>query len=188
MEPISDIRMFNRLFSDYKMRFIHFARTYVKDTSIAEDFTTEAFMSYWENRNKLRPGSNPPAYIMTIIKNKCINHLEHIRLKKKVLNHMNAHSTWELNTRIMTLKACNPDVLLSEEIQQIINKTLSTLPRKTSEIFRLSRYGNKSNKEIADMMGLTVKGVQFHMSKALSELKISLKDYLPAIIIYLFFS
>lgn len=188
MQYASDIQSFNRLFTDYRTRFIRFAQTYVKDISIAEDFTTEAFISYWENKDKLRPGSNPPAYIMTAIKNKCLNYLEHIQLKEKVLSQMSAHSAWELSTRIMTLKACDPNRLFSEEIQQIINDTLATLPPKTAEIFRLSRYENKSNKEIADLMGMTVKGVQFHISKALKELRISLKDYLPAIIIYLFFS
>lgn len=188
MQYASDIQLFNRLFADYRTRFIRFAQTYVKDISIAEDFTTEAFMSYWENKDKLRLDSNPPAYIMTSIKNKCLNYLEHIQLKQKVLTQMSAHSAWELNTRIVTLKACDPNRLFSEEIQQIITETLATLPPKTAEIFRLSRYENKSNKEIADMMDMTVKGVQFHISKALKELRISLKDYLPAIIIYLFFS
>lgn len=185
MEYVSDIQLFNQLFSDYRTRFIRFAQTYVKDISIAEDFTTEAFMSYWENKDKLRQDSNPPAYIMTTIKNKCLNYLEHIQLKEKVLTQMSTHSMWELNTRIMTLKACDPHKLFSEEIQQIIKETLATLPPKTAEIFKLSRYENKSNKEIAEIMNMTVKGVQFHISKALKELRISLKDYLPAIITYL---
>ena len=46
----------------------------------------------------------------------------------------------------------------------------------------MSRYENKSIKEIADALNISVKGVDYHISKALKALRVSLKDYL-----YLFF-
>lgn len=33
--------------------------------------------------------------------------------------------------------------------------------------------------EIAQALGLSLKGVEYHMSKALKELRVALKDYLP---------
>jgi RNA polymerase sigma-70 factor (ECF subfamily) len=43
----------------------------------------------------------------------------------------------------------------------------------------MSRFGNQSNKEIAEALGLTVKSIEYHITKALKALRISLKDYLP---------
>ena len=50
----------------------------------------------------------------------------------------------------------------------------------------MSRIESMSHKEIAAKLDITTKGVEFHISKALKELRISLKDYLP-VFLYLFF-
>lgn len=179
----TDLHTFNKLFNEYRSGFIRFANMYVRDIDVAEDFTSEAFISYWENREKLSVDSNLPAYLLTIIKNKCLNHLQHIKLKDKVLNNMSEIAAWELNTRIITLEACDPDRLFSEEIQKIIDRTLGYLPDRTREIFILSRYKHKTNKEIAELLNITNKGVEFHISKALKEMRKNLKDYFPLFIL-----
>lgn len=86
MEYSADLKAFNQLFADYQGRFIRFANIYVRDIAVAEDFTIEALMQYWENRNTLKADSNVPAYILTIIKNKCINYLQHIQVRKMPAN------------------------------------------------------------------------------------------------------
>ena len=111
MEYSADLKAFNQLFADYQGRFIRFANIYVRDIAVAEDFTIEALMQYWENRNTLKADSNVPAYILTIIKNKCINYLQHIQVREDASEHLKNHAEWELNTRISTLEACNPEEL-----------------------------------------------------------------------------
>ena len=73
MKGGSEIYSFNQLFTDYKGRFVHFANTYVGDSMVAEDIAIESLMYYWENRGKLASDSNVPAYILTVIKHKCLN-------------------------------------------------------------------------------------------------------------------
>ena len=149
MEYSTDLKAFNQLFADYQGRFIRFANMYVRDMAVAEDFTIEALMQYWENRNTLKADSNVPAYILTIIKNKCINYLQHIQ------------------------------ELFTAEAQEIVNKKLATLPEQTRRIFIMSRYENKPYKEIAETLGMTTKGVEYHITQALKKLHINLKDYIP---------
>lgn len=43
----------------------------------------------------------------------------------------------------------------------------------------MSRFGGHSVKEIAEATGLSVKGVEYHITKALKALRVALKDYLP---------
>jgi DNA-directed RNA polymerase specialized sigma24 family protein len=81
MDSASDIRNFNNLFNEYYSRFVRFAMGYLKDRPVAEDFVSEAFTLYWENRENLLPNTNAPAYILTIVKNKCINHLHHEQIR-----------------------------------------------------------------------------------------------------------
>lgn len=182
----TDIKAFNQLFIDYQGRFIRFANTYVRDTTIAEDFVMEAFMYYWENRKTLASDSNIPAYILTIIKHKCLSYLQHTRIKEEVEEKLQAHEEWKLTSMISSLKACEPFELFNSDAERIINETLSSLPEQTRKVFIMSRYENKSHKEIAEELKITTKGVEFHISKSLTVLRINLKDYLP-IFLYFFY-
>ncbi|NDV96880.1 RNA polymerase sigma-70 factor [Dysgonomonas sp. 521] len=171
---------FNSFYTKYYNRFVRFANSYVRNMDAAEDFTTEAFMVYWGNKDSLAPDSNIEAYILTVIKNKCLNYLKQEERRKVIVTDISDYAQWELDLRISTLEACDPDEVFSEEIQRIVNETLAKLPKQTLDIFVQSRYKEKPHKEIAEMFNITTKGVEYHISKALSVLRLNLKDYLPA--------
>ena len=78
----------------------------------------------------------------------------------------------ELSIRISTLESCDPNEIFSDEVESIIRETLKLIPEQTQRIFLLSRFENKSNKEIAELMGISVKGVEYHISKALKALRV----------------
>lgn len=174
--PASIVR-FNKLFNQYYSRFVRYALGYVKENAVAEDFVSEAFTAYWEHIEILPEETNPPAYILTIVRNKCLNHLQHIQVKQRAEKAISEHMVWLLKNQISTLEACDPKLIFSKEIQKIIDKTLSTLPQKTRKIFLLSRYKGLSHKDIAEKMQLSTKSVEFHISKTLSKLRLSLKDF-----------
>ncbi|MDH6306456.1 RNA polymerase sigma-70 factor (ECF subfamily) [Parabacteroides sp. PH5-13] len=182
---MTDLNAFNQLFTDYQGRFIRFANTYVRDLAVAEDFTMEALMYYWENRHSIKQDSNIPAYILTTIKHKCLNYLQHLQIREQAAGTIKDHAAWELQTRISTLEACDPDELFSAEAMEIVRNTLKAMSERTREIFVMSRYQNKTYKEIASRLHITEKGVEFHISKALKLLRHHLKDYLP-VFVYLF--
>ncbi|WP_373721207.1 RNA polymerase sigma-70 factor [Bacteroides heparinolyticus] len=175
----NDIISFNHLYEEFQKRFVRFANTYLRDLTAAEDITIEAIMVYWENRHSLSKDSNVPAYILTIIKNKCLNYLRHQQIQDEYSDKIKDYYEWELNTRIATLQACEPYELFISEIQKLVEQTLAEMPERTRTIFMLNRYENKSYKEIALLMNITPKGVDFHISKALKMLQTNLKDYFP---------
>ncbi|MPN35427.1 hypothetical protein SDC9_182925 [bioreactor metagenome] len=57
--------------------------------------------------------------------------------------------------------------------------TLAELSPQTRKIFVLSRYENYSNKEIAAELNISVKSIEYHITKALNLFRKNLKDYLP---------
>lgn len=185
MDTTTELRAFNQLFSDHQSRFIRFANSYIRDTAIAEDFTIEALMYYWENRHQLQSETNVPAYILTIIKHKCLNHLQHIQTVQDVSEKILSNAQWELSTRIATLQVCEPYEIFTAEMQAIVDQTLESLPSQTRKIFIMSRYQNKSHKEIAELLNISTKGVEFHVSKTIKALRISLKDYMPVLLFFL---
>ncbi|MEG0993733.1 MAG: RNA polymerase sigma-70 factor [Bacteroidales bacterium] len=167
------------LFSYYKPRFIRFAEKYLGDNLLAEDFVMDAIIAYWEKKNILSEDLNVPAYILTIVKNKCLNYLRHQKTHIEVTSEMEAAIEWRLSMSIATLEACNPTELYADDIHSIYKQTLNQLPDKTRTVFVKSRMHRKSNSEIAEELSLSIKGVEFHITKALKKLRIALKDYTP---------
>ena len=185
MNSFTDIQSFNQLFNEYYERFIRFAQGYVKERETAEDFVSEAFTQFWENRENLLSDTKPQAYILTIIKNKCLNHLQHTQVRQHAEKILSDHESWRLSLSINTLHACDPEFLFSEEMERIIVKTLQSLPKKTRQIFVLNRFEGLSYHEIAEKMNLSNKTIEYHISRALRELRISLK-YLYILTPFLF--
>lgn len=149
MENISDIKEFNKLFSNYQGIFIRFANTYIQDEETAEDIVIDSLVYYWENRNSLPSNSNIPAYIMEVVKHKSLNYLRNQRIREEIEQNLWDHMDRVRKLKITTLEACDPEELFSAEAQRLIDETLESLPEKTRTIFIMSRYENKTHKEIA---------------------------------------
>lgn len=183
MECYSDIESFNELYTKYKECFTRFAKTYVHDRDQAEDIVVESLMYYWENRASLNTGNNIPSYVLTVIKHKCMNFLQRARTRQEIEDYLVQTEEWELNIKIATLEACNPEQLFSDEVQHLIDETLDSLPELTRDIFISSRYNNMNHKEIAETFGLSTKSVEYHITKTLKLLRVTLKDYFPLLLI-----
>ena len=68
-----DITSFNQLYKEFQRRFVRFANTYVREITTAEDITIEAMMYYWENKKRLPSDIKILAYVLTVLKHKCID-------------------------------------------------------------------------------------------------------------------
>ena len=177
LEDLSDI------FRNRKEQYIAYAYSYIRDHTVSEDLFMEAVILLWKNRACFRPDSNIDALLLTILKNKCLDHLRHEHNRINVAGKVKDLYQRELELRINTLEHTDPDKIFSEDIQQIVEDTLRTLPDQSRQIFEMSRYQHLSNKEIAEALGMSVKTVEFHISKCLKVLRINLKDYLYILVL-----
>lgn len=174
---------FNRFYTHYYSRFLRFARSYMPTDEAAEDVVNDAFMYYWENRDDIAH-ENLPAYLLSVVKHKCLNQLKRQAMEAKAMSGLQSMEEWELQLRISTLEACNPEKLLSDEIQQLVSHALGALPPQTREVLRRSRFRGQSNREIASELGISVKAVEYHITKGLKALRIALGDYLFCLIFF----
>ena len=169
---------FNAVYTAYYRKSFLFVKSYVHDELVAEDIVSESLIKLWE-RMKLQPIEHVQSYLFTILKNSSLDHLKHESVERKAFKSLNEPLLREHEIRISVLQACDPNEIFSIEIERIIRETLDTLPEKSRNIFMMSRFENKSNKEIAEIFNISVKGVDYHIALALKTLRISLKDYLP---------
>ena len=191
MKSTTDIQMsnvivnsFNEIYTSYYKKSFFFAKSYVHDDLAAEDIASDSLIKLWEKLKTEKIDYIEPL-LLTILKNKALDYLKHEEVKRTAFESMADWHQQELSIRISTLESCDPNEIFSDEVESIIRETLKLLPEQTRQIFLLSRFENKSNKEIAEQMGISIKGVEYHISKALKALRITLKDYLP--LSYFFF-
>ncbi|MDR2140051.1 MAG: RNA polymerase sigma-70 factor [Tannerella sp.] len=168
----------------YRKAFL-FTKSYVHDGPAAEDIAAESFIKLWEEsrRNRIE---HPEVFLLTILKNKAMDYLKHETVKEEVFRKLeNAHQE-ELAMRISLLESCNPEEVFATEVRQILQDTLARFPEQTRLIFELSRFENQSNRAIAQRLGLTEKSIEYHITKVLRALRISLQDYLSLFGFFLF--
>lgn len=183
--PDTDYSNFNTLYTLFYRKSYLYTKSYIHNELAAEDIASEALIKLW-NLLKEKEIEKPEALLLTILRNRSLDHLKHEQIKADALQTMATIGQRELDVRISTLQACDPEEIFSIEVQTIIATTLATLPKQTRLVFEMSRFENKTNKEIAEALGITIKGVEYHVAKALKPLRISLKDYLPLFYFFYF--
>lgn len=182
MDEKADIKRFNNIFVTHRDRYIRFAYSYTYNQETAEDLVTESLMYYWENRHRLEEVKDIPLYILVTLKNKCLDYLQRERTWNNIAENLLSNKEWELQMRISSLEACELETLFSNEVQELVNQALAKLPEKSRHIFIMSRYEGKNYQTIAKETNLSVKSIEFHISKALNLLRKELKDYLPCLL------
>ena len=114
---------FGRLFACYRPRFELLANRYVRNRTVAEDIVSESFMTLWENREKLPADCNLPAYVLTVVRNRCLDWLRaqsrHAQIEQQV---------YELRREVIaadirSLEAFDPSEIFSGEVERIIRET-----------------------------------------------------------------
>lgn len=167
-------------------QYVNFAHSYVKDRAIAEDMVMDAFSAIWESNTdtgKWSSKSDLEAYVLTIVRNRAINHLRHITVRNKAGENIKTLEERDLNQRIATLEACDPKAIFCKDIEEIVQKAVEQIPLPARKIFYMSRYEHLSAQEIAEKLNISVKTVHYHIARALDFLRTKLSDY----IITLFF-
>lgn len=147
---------------------------------VAEDIVSEALINLWETSKK-ETIEHPLSLLLTMLKNGSLNYLKHQEVRQSAINTISSQLMHDLNYRIRTLQACDPEEIFSSEITQIIQDTLDLLPEQTRRVFEMSRYECRSVKEIAEELSISPKSVEYHITKSLKVLRIALKEYLPAL-------
>ncbi len=171
-----DKEAFKHLFDTYYQRLFLYALSYVEDIDVSEDIVQELFFNLWEKRREVIITTSLSSYLFRAVHNRSIQFLRH----KKVASNYEAMHNFKLKEADMLYQSSG-DFTFSEiqlnEIQDIITRTFDLLPEKTREIFTLSRDHSNSNKEIAKILKISIKTVEYHITKTLKILRTALNDY-----------
>ena len=180
-----DPEAFNSIYRSYYLRLFNFSNSYCRNNFVAENIVQDTFTSLWDMRDKIELQINLPGYLLTMVKNKSLNHLQHIKVQLKAEEQIQNNMERELGLRQRLLTACNPEEMFRCDVQRIIKETLDTVSPQCRRVISMSRFDGLSNKQIATQLNISVKGVEFQITKGLKALRKNLKDYLSFFIFLL---
>ncbi|WP_298417932.1 RNA polymerase sigma-70 factor [uncultured Kordia sp.] len=126
----------------------------------AEDIVQEAFIKLWKNCAKVI-FTKAKSFLYTVANNTFLNEVAH----EKVVLKYKQQNTGKVSNE-------TPEFILREkEFQEKLQRTIAKLPEGQREVFLLNRIDKKTYKEIAEIIGLSVKAVEKRMHKALVTLR-----------------
>lgn len=158
------------LFSRYYSSLCAYANFFVHDMDMCENIVQDLMLWLWENHAELHVNESLSRYLFTATRNRCLKHISHDMVERRVFDelHKRLHSQFE-----------SPDFYMVKELQVRIRAAVDMLPDSYREAFELHRFCGKTYAEIAKMLDVSPKTVDYRISQSLKLLRNYLKDYLP---------
>lgn len=129
-----------------------------------KDILSEFYLKLWQNKKDFNDIKNIENYLLVAVRNETLNFLKkNNRVKFDELN--------ELAGKPYTEQLTPEDHLFHKETKQQLISAIEELPEKRQVIFKLNRLDNKSTKEIAVHLNISIKTVEDHITKSLHFLR-----------------
>jgi RNA polymerase sigma-70 factor (ECF subfamily) len=129
---------------------------------VAEELVQDAFIDFYETRDRIKDTSL--AYLKTILRNKIYDYYH----KRKTSLVIPLYNEEDID---ITVAPSVMDGLYEREINKLLNQQIILLPEQCRNVFLMSRQEELSNKEIAARLGISVKTVEGHITKAIKYLR-----------------
>lgn len=163
-----DQKAFEALYERYWSEVYNMIYRRINDREVAKDIVQDIFVNLWRYRDKvIAEGSLAPLLNVTAKKQAISWYRKQSASKQRELLYhgdevLVAPSTTELETK---------------ELQELLDTEIGKMPANMQQSFRLSRYENKSIKEIATELSLSEQTVRNNISMALDRLRLQTRKF-----------
>ncbi|KIC92692.1 RNA polymerase sigma-70 factor [Flavihumibacter solisilvae] len=157
-------KAFETLYNRYWKKLLILARCKTGSEQEAEEIVQQVFLNIWKMRKELHIRNTFHTYIASCVKYEILATLSRQQKYQNAVNTLSGNPTADLDNQ-------TSEWLDYSAVRQQLEQTVRSLPEKCQLVFRLSRESGYSEKQIADVMSISRKTVQAHMSKALKVLK-----------------
>ena len=173
-----DLDAFQKLYERFVTRVLSFVYRMVRSKSEAEDIVQDTFVAAFQKISELKEDTKFQSWLFTIARN---NVYQTYRVRGVPLVSLdsaaNEGETPEAE-RLATKAKTPEESILSSELEQIIQDTLSELSDKQREVFVLSALKHFSYEQIAEIVGRTVGAVKMDIHRARLVVRDRIKKYL----------
>lgn len=157
------------LFRKYYPSLIFYATRIVGEEE-AEDVVQDVFVELWKRKDSITIGDQIQAFLYRAVYTRALNVLKHRTVEEGYSLAME-----EINQRRAEYYQPDNNEVIRKienmELQKEIDDAINELPEKCKEVFKLSYLHEMKNKEIADVLDVSLRTVEAHMYKALRYLR-----------------
>ena len=159
-----DGKAFDAIYRKYASILYYFSLDMLKDEVEAKEIVQDVFLVIWENRKIIDPERSFRNYLNTIARHKIYNVF---RRRAAVRNYEQSGD----KTYLERLE--EEDHIQFDDLKKMIEKSISRLAPYQKEVLVL-KMQKLTNDEIAEMLNISNKTVEYHLTKAYKQLRTDL--------------
>lgn len=158
-------QQFERLFQEHYQSLCFYANIVTKDMEAAEDIVQDVFVKCWAAVQSGELDIQQEHYLYRSVKNRALNHIKSLKVRQQFAD------SYEAGYVDGTLN----DTMVDSETRARIMDAIDQLPPQCRKVFMLCVLEDKSYKEAAEALNISVNTVKTQMTKAFSILRLRLK-------------
>lgn len=159
---------FDHIYITYRKWLWIAALGILQNETEAEDIVQEFFIDFWQiySSKDFTDINHLKKYLFVSIRNRCINKLESNKVNRKRYGAISLPHDFVLpNNR-----------LERDDLQRQLNSAMDKLPPVRMKVFKRGYLLQQSRKEIAAALNISEESVKKHMTLALKDLRLSLRN------------
>ncbi len=162
-----DGQVFDSFYTEYYKNFFLAAFNYIGDTGLAQEIVNDVFVKLWKNADTIKIESSLQAYIYRAVVNRSLDVMDKNKRRQRRQRELSrlAEETFELRE------------IEENELTISLYKAIDQLPEQCQKVFRMSRFEELKQQEIADRLNISIKTVKNHITHALKQLNKVLTDW-----------
>jgi len=164
-----DEHAFETIYNLYWEKIYAVCYNNIREMEPAREMVQDIFKSLWERRDTLELTATEH-YLVRAAKLKTFEYLRNKVAREKHLAQVTRRSHTSTN--------CTEEQVIFNSLTEQLNTFVETLPRQCQRVYRMSREQGLSNREIASLLFISERAVEYHISRALKTLRTSLADFI----------
>lgn len=162
-----DAEAFELVFREHYAGLCAFAHRFVRDVQRSEDLVQDVFAALWVAREPLEIRTSLRAYLFAAVRNRALNARQRDAVAAEWGRDEGADEVRELHPM-----PAQPDELFDRRrLEQELAAAIDALPERCAMAMRLRWRDQMSYAEIAEALGISVKGVERLLSRGLQALR-----------------
>lgn len=158
------------LFKRYYQPLCSHALRFVYSREVAEDIVMDVFSKFWQKDLHRAIQTSYRSYLFTSVRHEAYAYLRAEFSREK-------SSEFPIETFSINGPNTPQQLLQFDELSLKIEEIIRSTTAQSQRVFMMSRFEGKTNPVIAEELNLSVKTVEGHITKVLSLLRNSLRNY-----------
>jgi RNA polymerase sigma-70 factor (ECF subfamily) len=155
---LGEVPAFTFLYNHYHPYLYHFSLRYLKSADLAEETVHDVFLKVWEHREQLNSELSLKGLLIRICKNHILNILSRASREQTLLAEI-----------LQSSDAGHSDTeraILHADFERHAMNVIGYLPPQRQKIFRMYRFDEMDQEQIARTLGISKGTVKDHLLKA----------------------